>query len=51
MIEESSDEAAKGLRREAVLAAIADAEEIEVSEEELLRRCSRRARRASPRSS
>lgn len=36
MIEESSDEAAKGLRREAVLAAIADAEEIEVSEEELL---------------
>ena len=36
MIEESGEEAAKGLRREAVLAAIADAEEIEVSEEELL---------------
>jgi len=35
-IEESTEDAAAGLRREAVLAAIADAEEIEVSEEELL---------------
>ena len=35
-IAESAEDAAAGLRREAVLAAIADAEEIEVSEEELL---------------
>lgn len=35
-IAESTDDAAAGLRREAVLAAVADAEAIEISEEELL---------------
>lgn len=35
-IEESHGDAAAGLRREAVLAAVADAEDIEISEEELL---------------
>jgi trigger factor len=35
-IEEAREDAEKGLRREAVLAAVAEAEEIEVSEEELL---------------
>jgi trigger factor len=35
-IEESAEDAARGLRREAVLAAVAEAEDIEVSEEELL---------------
>lgn len=36
MIAEATEDAAAGLRREAVLAAIADAEEIEISEEELI---------------
>ena len=35
-IEEASEDAESGLRREAVLAAVADAEEIEVTEEDLL---------------
>ncbi len=36
VIEETTEDAAAGLRREAVLAAVADAEAIEVSDEELL---------------